>query len=189
MKRQEIRELLEKYYEATSTQLEEQNLLEYFTSGIISDEFLNDRDLFLSLYTMSEGNTPDVGFDSRLESKVMAQISTRNHHKYRSLYRAVLSSAAVALISLVLWYAVASNRGPSDTFSSPELAYMETLKALHRVSTGISSATAKLKPLESFNTAKESIKSIGETGDLFERGVSELQVMQRHLTNKDLDNK
>jgi hypothetical protein len=189
MKHEQVQELLAKYYDGRSTQSEEDQLLDYFASGVVSAEFKRDRDIFLSLSTMSVENEPDLNLKTRIESRFFEKIKTHKSHKYKSIYLTVLSSAAVMLLAVTLWFTVESQKGPADTFSSPELAYEETLKALHRVSAGMNGGTSKLKPLESLNVVNEGIKNLGNRGNLLERGFIEIETLQRHLEIKELDNK
>lgn len=194
MKQALLKELLEKYYNALTTQEEEQILIDLLSSDDLPPEYFSDRDALVALMEMATHPEPDNLFESRMESAIFPpaqSLSNAPHtgrYPHRRVFISLLSSAAVVLLVVSAWFMIGNKSEPSDSFSSPELAYAETLKTLHRVSSEMNRATSKLRPLESIGRAERSMQSIGETGRLIDRGFSELETVQKALTGKGLTN-
>lgn len=195
MKQIQLKELLERYYNALTTEEEEQILLELLLSDDLPSEYYSDRDALLALLEMATLPEPDHHFESRMEAVLFPEAqsltnsSTGRSQKYRKIYLSLLSSAAVVLLAVSIWFRTDNRSEPADSFSSPELAYEETLRTLHRVSSEMNRATSKLKPLESIGVAEKSMQSVEKTGRLIDQGFSELEAVHKTLTGKGLTNK
>jgi hypothetical protein len=178
--------LLRRYYDGNSTIGEEQLLLEYFASEKIPDEFAAERDLFKHLPLLSEDAIPDPGFEERIKNSIFpTEIKAVNKHKYRRLSYSILSTAASVLLLISFWVYYNQTDRRRDTFSSPELAYAETIMALQKVSSGLNKGTSALKPLESINIVERSFRDIDGNMRSFERGVAGIEAVQTLIDGKE----
>jgi len=195
MKQIQLKELLEKYYNALTTPEEEQLLYELLSSDDLRPEFYNERDTLLTIIGMSAQHEPDPLFESRMERALFSganatiQQSVAKKHGYGKIFLSVMSSAAVVILAVAVWFMIGRESEPADTFSSPELAYEETIRALHNVSSAMNRATSKLKPLESVIVVEKSMQNVGETGRLIDHGFSGLESVQKTLTGKEITNR
>lgn len=195
MKQEQLRELLERYYDALTTQEEEQLLIELLSSDDLSPEYYNERDALLAILGLATQPEPDHLFESRMEAVLFpgvrpsASKPVADKNRFRKIYISLLSSAALALLAISVWFLSGNRSGPADSFSSPELAYEETLRTLQKISTEMNRATSRLKPLESIGVAEKSVRNVGERGRLIDQGFTELEAVQKTLTGKGLTNK
>jgi hypothetical protein len=192
MKQVQLRELLERYYSALTTQEEEQLLMELLSSDDLSPEFHNERDALLTLMGLTTRPEPDHLFESRMESLLFKEAGTSGstpaaeRNRFRRIYITLMSSAAAIILAVSAWFIIANRSEPADSFSSPQLAYEETLRTLQKVSSEMNRATSKLKPLESMEIAEKSIRNAGVKGRLIDQGFTELEEVQKALTGKGL---
>jgi hypothetical protein len=195
MKQTQLKELLERYYNALTTPDEEQLLYELLSSEDLPPEFYNERVTLLTIIGMSALHEPDPLFESRMESVLFSganasiQQPAAKKHGYRKLFLSVMSSAAVVILAVAAWFMIGRESEPADTFSSPELAYEETIRALHNVSSAMNRATSKLKPLESVSVVERSMQNVEEVGRLIDHGFSGLESVQKTLTGKEITNR
>ena len=106
------------------------------------------------------------------------------YHKNRSIYYAILSSAAAIILAISVWFFTNSAKEPYDTFDSPELAYAETIKVLHHISSSINSGMQALEPLQKINEAGRTVRLIEEAGSRYARGYSEMEKIEKNISIK-----
>ena len=146
-----LTQLLEAFYQGTTTADEEQELYRYFTSEDVPEELLAERKVFLSLYNLSEEN--DVEIPVSLKGKLSSLIDgleRKEKPKKRSLMlRRVSAAAALVLLLISVGLFMLNNRQPHDmlvdTFTDPKEAYLETQKTLAMISNTLNSGLDPLK--------------------------------------------
>ncbi|MBE0674480.1 MAG: hypothetical protein IH591_07455, partial [Bacteroidales bacterium] len=161
MKSTEVENLLEKFYEGVTSESDELQLVSWLNSEDLPDSLKVDRDIVLSLISLSDNNKPDNAFENRLRYNLHNQIKRDSRPVRRSFLYASISTAATILVVIGLWFLAGNNTGPDDTFSNPEQAYAETMKALYKVSDGMNRGVAALYPIASFGVAEDAVKGLG----------------------------
>ncbi len=147
-----IKNLLEKYYEGSTSSEEENILKEALRQDDLPGEFLPDREVILGLEAQQQVE-PSEGFEARLEKTLHKAAGVRPVIRLpgrRMIYAA--ASAAAVIVLLVSGYFLLRTSGmlgptPADTFDDPQLAWEETKSALMLVSEMLNKGTA---PLENF---------------------------------------
>lgn len=141
---QYIKDLLDAFYDGTTSLEEEKKLTEYFLGQEVAEELKLDQKIFCELSSVQK----EYDFSS-LESKIdslIDKLDVEEKNENKILYtqpkliinwRWITSVAASVLIILCAGiYFHNSNRGKiiADTYSNPEEAYIETQRALMFVS-------------------------------------------------------
>lgn len=184
-----IRELLDKYYEGNTSETEEQLLLDYLLSDTLPEEFEPDREVVCSLLIMSREHKPSKGFEER----IIASLGTGNDVKKlpsgRELYWKVSGIAASLIIALSIWFLIGEKRYQADTFSSPELAYAETVRVLQLISSEMNRGRAVLTDMEPVKRVEDGITAVETTGMLIRKGFGFAEdIVERIGKDNDNDN-
>ncbi len=173
MKTSEIRILLQKYYEGSTSSFEEADLEKYFLNERVDAEFEADKLHFEALSSM---RNEDIPVPEDLESSVLAALkkvqgSQRGGTK-RIVYLTV--SLAAALLLMVSTYIFVSRNDQSSLVSDPKIAYAESREALELVSkyfndgtsrlSGLSKINQAIEPLSKLNSLDKAAKSLSEFG-------------------------
>lgn len=160
-----IRELLDRYWDGTST-LEEEEALRSFFSREWADlpaDLKEAQPLFSYFAAAAEMPVPvfpDIEISvARTPVKPVKQLIWQHWMKY----------AAVILVALGIGYAVRQTEtkhdrimvalSEQDTFEDPEQAFAVTQKALKLLSRNLNKGTAQVQKLAYFNEATEKIKA------------------------------
>lgn len=159
MKTNDIKKMLHAFYNGESSKEQEQILLHYFESEDVAEEFLPEKDFFLSLYVSAE----EIEIPENLESKLSGMIdllaqkevsaeNVKNQEKIKrgrgriwATIGAVACAASVGLAFYLNTDSTVSNgnighlqtQQPKDTYTNPEEAYIATQKALMLVSSNL----------------------------------------------------
>jgi len=172
METNEIKQLLEKYYEGSTTIAEEQILKDYFQDQSVAAGLETDKELFL--YTTSESKT--IILNSLLEDKLINLIdkqesNSKNVRRFPLGYRIAGIAASLAIIVACYFTMIKSNHKIAfkDTYSNPQLAYAETKRALLYISEQLNKGTEPLSQVGKLNTGMEKLSSISSLSDGFER--------------------
>jgi hypothetical protein len=188
MKKERLRELLDRFYEGLASREEEEEILAGLNSGLIDEELVADKEIFMSLHSMSAGNKPGQGFEKRILAGVIRSDRRNRASGSRNYIIAALSVAAALLLAVAVWslYDEPGQVEYTDTFSDAEIAYAETIKVLFRVSSDMNRGRNALSPLKSMEMAESSISLIDATGNMFDKGLHE---MEKLLNNPGSDEK
>ena len=188
MKDMNTRRLIGKYYEGLTSEIEEQVLLEYLLSDGLPEEFEADRDVICSLITMSSEHEPAPSFEEEIVARLGRGRELTKRANSRKLYWSVSGIAATIFIAVSIWFLAGKSSDPSDTFSSTELAYAETIRVLHKVSSEFNRGTSTLSNLESINRAAEGMATVESTGRLIIKGFNVIEDVYGRL-GTDIDEK
>lgn len=168
MKTEDIKKLLELYYDGRSSELEEKMLTEYFSSESIAPELMDEKLIFESIHS-----TNDIIIDGTLENKLdvlidnladkeiansqQETLNKKKNHQTIYWFSGIAASIAI-LLSVVLLNDKPENslQSPSlvlrDTYTDPNKAYAETEKALLLISSKLN------KGLSGIDTFEEGIE-------------------------------
>lgn len=138
-----IRRLIEAYYNATLSSADEAELMEYLRSDSIAPTFAADRDIILGLQGL------DIPVPDDLNSRLSRNIDKWNQcsqHK-RKVWRIAVSAAASLLLVLSVSISLFSRQEATDTMT-PEQAYVYTQKALSIFAATINKSNAAMDSVE-----------------------------------------
>ena len=163
MKIQEIKNLLEKYYDGDSSLSEEESLKTFFSQKDIPLELKPDQDLFL--YYSAEKSSSS--HDTELRENILNAINSPiGKHSSGTGYKGQLywlSGIAASLILIFASYFLLVRHGPEDTFDDPQLAYMEAKRVLEYVSVRFQEGTQPVKEgISHLEHCMEPLKKISE---------------------------
>ena len=162
MKREELKELLEKYYDGQTSAEEEERLKKYFSGKDILSGFEAEKEIF-SHYTVSENiPVPSVDFEDRIFGNIDDLERKEKNKSVKKRYITVISAAATILLLVGSYFIFFNREVQEDTFSDPQIAYAETMKILYEVSVKFNKGTEALKSL---NNMQDAMKTGLESAD------------------------
>lgn len=188
MERKQIRTLLEKYYGGNTSLAEEQELRKVLSGPDLPREFYPDRDSMLVLEAGKKVE-PAEGFEERLLSAIRAREESRAT-KVKPLRRAIVlvSGIAAGVVLLVGTYLLfQTGRSHSDTFSDPQLAYMEAKNTLLLVSELMNRGTPALENFRKLDAGMQELSHLNklstaasplENLSAYEKGLKQLQPIE-----------
>lgn len=146
MNSEEIKRLLERYYNAETSEDEELELRSFFDQEVVPDDLRDEKEIFFYYDKVSHIQGPSGDF----ERKIIASIDNYENLKAKkSGYRRILFNAtgiaAGILILAGTYFFFARESEPVDTFSDPQIAYAETMKILYDVSARLNKGTEALE--------------------------------------------
>ncbi len=180
MKKQEMKFLLEKYFDGNTNPEEESKLFEYFASQKIDPEFLADKEYFDFLemektQLLEKEDLKDIIWANIERSELKANHKEFHLNKFSKALIAIAASIVITLISVTLIkyeFTTKENQAYiSDTYDDPELAYQEAKKALLFISEKLNKGTDPMQNLKSFKKGTESLGLI----DNLDKGLNELK--------------
>ncbi|MFP4556456.1 MAG: hypothetical protein ACLFNU_06255 [Bacteroidales bacterium] len=161
--RENIKLLLEKYYQGESTLKEEALLKDYFSKNEVNEDLHADMQLFLSLNDESE-NDLNISFEEEVQKAIYSSGEKRKSRRFIN-YRLITTWAATAAVILLIigvgWLTTSKSTESVfvDTYDDPKVAMQETQKILALVGSKINRAQEELEPLHHldapFNAAKK----------------------------------
>jgi len=170
-----IEELLEKYYNGETNLEEERKLHWYFQTHEIPNHLKPDEEIFRYHYKQTtEEASPDL-------TEKLSKLIDEEGRKSRFILpvrtiRMISGIAASVLILLALWIGIGRdfmqqrNLGKfADTYDDPQLAYVETKKALLLVSEKLNAGTKELQYLKKYNQSMGMLEPILSFGPSIQR--------------------
>ena len=148
-----IEALLERYYDAQTSEAEEQRLKDFFLHEEMPAHLQAEKEMFLQLQTT---DVPE-GLEERLSQSI-----DRWGKKHRTLRLQWIGSIAASLLLLfgAGWYLQEPPR--KDTCATPEEAYMEAQKALVLFSTALNKGMKQMDVLQETTERVEKIFTYNE---------------------------
>lgn len=151
MNTERINELLERYYEALTTETEEEELRRFFSEGEVPAHLMGERDLFLQLQAASAGVTVPEGLEERLSDAIdswaaQEECPKRHSRIYRLRWIGGIA-ASVLMIVAFSWNLYEPAR--KDTCATPEGAYLEAHDALMQFAMALDRGTQQIDMVHS----------------------------------------
>lgn len=144
MNSEEIKRLLDKYYEGETTSGEELLLKKFFSMDNVPQDLRSDQEIFRYYIQAAEIPEPSADFEKKILSAIDSEDKNSGRFKRKRLYF-TLSGIAAAMIILAGSYFFFINQSElRDTYSDPEVAYAETMKILYKVSARLNQSTKAL---------------------------------------------
>ena len=149
-----IEALLERYYDAQTSEAEEQRLKDFFLHEEVPAHLQAEKEMFLQLQAT---DVPE-GLEERLSQSI-----DRWDKKHRTLRLQWIGSIAASLLLLfgAGWYLQEPPR--KDTCATPEEAYVEAQKALVLFSTALNKGMKQMDALHETTERVEKIFTYNET--------------------------
>jgi len=144
MNSEEVKRLLEKYYEGSTSSGEEQLLKKFFCGDNIPSDLRIDQEIFHYYVQAAEIPEPSADFEKNIFSAIETEDKDLSRFKRRRMFFSLSGIAAAMLILAGSYLFFAGRSGPRDTFTDPELAYAETMKILLEVSSRLNHGTKAL---------------------------------------------
>ena len=148
-----IEALLERYYDAQTSEAEEQRLKDFFLHEEVPAHLQAEKEMFLQL----QATDMPEGLEERLSQSI-----DRWGKKHRTLRLQWIGSIAASLLLLfgAGWYLQEPPR--KDTCATPEEAYMEAQKALVLFSTALNKGMKQMDVLQETTERVEKIFTYNE---------------------------
>ena len=183
-----IEELLEKYYNGETSLEEERTLHWFFQTCDVPPHLKPDADIFRYHYHQ---RTEEVS--PSLEEKLVQLLDDQEYKKRFLLsgrtIRLVSAIAASVIIVLALWIGVGRDMLKEqqvavyeDTYDDPQVAYMETKKALLLVSEKLNDGTKNLKYLKTYNESVNMLEPVLSFGT----GIKRLEKLSKFNETTEL---
>ena len=150
-----IEALLERYYDAQTSEAEEQRLKDFFLHEEVPVHLQAEKEMFLQLQAT---DVPE-GLEERLSQSI-----DRWDKKHRTLRLQWIGSIAASLLLLfgAGWY-LQDGTPRKDTCATPEEAYAEAQKALVMFSTALNKGMKQMDALHETTERMEKIFTYNET--------------------------
>jgi hypothetical protein len=175
MSEEELKGLVEKYYEGLSTDEDEKALRAYFSGNNVYPGYEAKRGIFSLFMGSTEVPEPSAGFEASIMKSIDALSDQRAYKKIRHLLLPVISAAAGLLILAGSYFLFIHKSDREDTFTDPKIAYAETIKVLMDVSSQLNHCTRSLQPVGKINEMKvKGFKSINKSTVLIEKNLRSL---------------
>ena len=164
MNTERINELLERYYEALTTEAEEEELRRFFSEGEVPAHLMGEKELFLQLQAASAEAVVSEGLEDRLSDAIdgwAAQEEAEKSRRHGRIYRLRWIGGIAASIVVILafgWHLYEPAR--RDTFATPEEAYAEAHEALMQFALALERGTQQIAMVHS--TTEKIEESINE---------------------------
>jgi hypothetical protein len=175
MNSEEIKRLLEKYYEGTTTSEEELSLKNFFSGENIPPDLSNEKEIFRYYKQMAEIPEPSTEFEEKIISAIDREDKSIAGFKRRRLFGTLSGIAAAMLILAGSYFFFTSKSEPRDTYSDPEVAYAETMKILYDVSARLNQGTKALGHLSAMqNETQKTMATVSRTTAKIEDNIKPL---------------
>ena len=187
---EEIRKILERFYQGESTLEEEKMLEDYFSSTTVPEEMIPDKDLFKSF----GGGSESIIVPADLNQKIIDSIGQVERKATRTRRISIFSLSGLAaglliMIAVYLFYIrtdkpelLASNQ-MIDTFQDPMDAYEEAKRALVFVSAKLNNGTNELEHVKQVRKTSEPLKSLSKIN----KGSKELSLLGNLRRARDIE--
>ena len=180
MKEEELKRLIEKYYNGESTEEEESSLRDYFRKNNISEGYEAEKIIFGYFDKSKEMPEPSVDFEARILAGIDASESSRRSRTMKKYLLPILSAAAGLLLLGGSYFYFIVRAEPMDTFTDPEIAYAETIKILREVSSQMNRGTQVLEPVGKINkVTKKSFETINKSSRIVEKNLKNLELLDK----------
>jgi hypothetical protein len=170
MNDEELKRLIEKYYNGESDEQDEMSLRNFFASNSPAG-YEAEKEIFT--YFPAQDSVTEASPD--LETRIMARIDSLEAGR-SNLKRYLLPALNIAAGLLILagTYFFFAQRGKSvDTFSDPAIAYAETMKILYSVSEQMNKGERAMKPVGKMNEmTSKGFKAINESSGKLEKNFN-----------------
>jgi len=168
METTEVKQLLQRYFNGESSDLDERKLEAYFSGDEVAAELKEYTEFFGGITELAA-----IDNDSTLEEDIMDYILENEHRektKFRKMWQTVTGVAATIIIVLggFLFYQQ-KQQSFTDTYKDPDKAYVVAEQTLEFVSEKYNKGLSALANFDKLNKAEEPLKKgISPVNDFFD---------------------
>ena len=177
MKTEDVKKILQRYFEGISTEEEEITLRSYFHSAFVDEEMIEYKDYFLGMSELSE-NTDDDDYENQLMKYIIKSEGGNSGLGYLYITLTGIAASLIIILGGLLFYQQHRPDVLSDTFDNPRAAYAYAKKTLVYVSSKYNQGLTSLSSIDKLQTAadpyNQEVRSINE---LFEKIENEKQTI------------
>ena len=185
MKEEELKRLIERYYNAESTEEEERTLKDYFRKDNIPEGFETEKLIFSYYSESAEVPSQSIDFETRILAGIDSLEENTGSKRLKRYLVPLLSAAAAVVILAGSYFFFISRTGQTDTFSDPEIAYAETIKILKDVSSQLNHGARVLEPVGKISEmTRKSFETINKSTRIVEKDLKSLDYLQKALILK-----
>jgi hypothetical protein len=195
MNTEEIKRLLEKYYNAECSEEEEMILRKFFIEEDVPEELREEKEI-LNYYSVSSTvPEPSDGFEERIISAIDNAETVFTTTSRRKLWLSITSIAAGLLILAGSYFFFINRSENTDTFSDPDIAYAEAMKILYNVSARLNRGTKALETVAMMQDVPgKSLKTINRSTTIIEEKLKTLNYFNKAVeiinpNKKEVENK
>jgi hypothetical protein len=175
MKMNEVKALLQKYYDGLTSPQEESDLEMYFLTGAIDPSMEADK---LHFQAVSSMRNEEIPVPDDLEASVLETLSRVQKDQARGNRRILYTAFSVAagLLLLVSTFVFLNRQNDIRPVTDPVVAYAESREALELVSKYFNEGTSRIsdlgkireavEPLGKLNSLDKAAKSLSHLGKL-----------------------
>lgn len=191
MKKEELKRLLDKYFNGESTEDEERILRIFFNGNNVPEGYEAEKAIFRHYLASMPVPEPSDEFESRIIAAIDESESKGRSVNFKRVLLQSLSAAAGILILMGSYFFFVHKNEPKDTFTDPKLAYAETMKILMNVSARLNQGISALEPVGRINEiASKSFKPVNRSAGIAEKNLKNLDLLQKmfEITNMPVEN-
>ena len=182
MNTEEIKRLLEKYYNAEGSEEEELILRKFFMEEVVPEELLEEKEIFNYYSFSATVPEPSDGFEERIISAINNDDSAHKTGGRWKLYLSIASIAAGLLILTGSYFFFINRYETTDTFSDPDIAYAEAMKILYNVSSRMNRGTRALETVAMMQDVPgKSLKTINKSTTIIEEKLKTLDYFNKAI--------
>ena len=182
MKEEELKRLIEKYYNGESTEEEESSLRNYFRKNDILPGYEAEKSIFGYFDDSAEIPEPTIGFEARILAGIDASERKKGSQKIKRYLLPILSAAAGFLILIGSYFVFIHKTEFQDTYKDPKIAYAETMKILMDVSSQLNRGVRSLEPVSKIEEMRaKSFKAINNSTMVIEKNLKSLNYLQKAI--------
>jgi hypothetical protein len=186
MNQEEIKQLLDKYYNGETTSEEELLLKKFFSQQNIPEELRDEKSIFSFYMKAGALPKPSADFDKRILSALDMVDNISLSFKRRKIFGIITGVAAGMLILAGTYFFLIRKSEPRDTFTDPEIAYAETMKILYDVSSRLNHGTQALEPIGALQLeTQKSFKTINKSTSIFKEKIRPLDNLLKTMEHID----
>ena len=180
MKEEELKRLIEKYYNGETTGEEELALRDFFSKNNVPDGYEAEKEIFSYYDSSQEIPEPSIDFEARILAGIDASERNAVSQRIRRYFLPLLSAAAGLLILSGSYFFFIKHKEQLDTFKDPDIAYAETIKILREVSSQLNHGAQVLEPVGKMNEMKiRSVGSLNKSARIVEKNLKSLSYLKQ----------
>jgi hypothetical protein len=184
MKEDELKRLIEKYYNGESTEEEENALRDFFSKDNVPQGYEAEKEIFSYYEGSQEIPEPSIDFEARILAGIDASEKNAVSQRIRRYFLPAVSIAAGLLIMTGSYFFFTRQTEQQDTFKDPDLAYAKTIKILRDVSAQLNHGAQVLEPVGKINEMKiRSVESLNKSARIVEKNLKSLSYLRKTVNN------
>jgi hypothetical protein len=188
MELNEIKKLLEKYYDGDSSTEEDNLLMQFFRNNTVPDDLKTDQELFLHAYNQKITVPTSMGLEDKLIGIIDREAKKENKRAKTFFLYKISSIAAGIAIVVIIYLAIqtkSSNNALADSYNDPKLAYEQMKRTLLYISQNLNHGTEKLQHVSKINQGFSGLSAFSS----FNSGLKDLELVSKYYNENKIEKK